>query len=56
MERSGDLVAAGAAVREAAESQDAELLIERGELSCNACQGCHWDYRFEEDPETIRTH
>jgi len=56
MERSGALVSAGAAVLEAAEAEDAAMLFERGELIFNACQGCHWDYRFEEDPSTIRTH
>lgn len=56
MERSGDLVRAGAAVLEAAEAEDAAMLFDRGELIFNACQGCHWDYRFEEDPSTIRTH
>jgi hypothetical protein len=56
MERARALIDAGAAVREAAEAHDPEMLFERGELIYNACQGCHWEYRFEEDPDTIRTH
>ncbi len=56
MDRARALVDAAASVREAAEERDAETLFDRGELIFNACQGCHWQYRFEEDPETIRTH
>lgn len=56
MRRAQDLIAAGEAVRDAARERNAELLFERGELIYNACQGCHWQYRFEDDPNTIRTH
>ena len=56
MARARALIDAGAAVREAAEARDAEMLFDRGELIFNACQGCHFEYRFEEDAETIRTH
>lgn len=56
MGRSRALIDAGKAVREAAREKNAELLFERGELVYDACQGCHWQYRFEDDPDTIRTH
>jgi hypothetical protein len=56
MVRAQALIDAGASVREAAEARDAPLVFERGELIFNACQGCHFEYRFEEDPETIRSH
>lgn len=56
MVRAQALIDAGAAVREATEARDAQTVFDRGELIFNACQGCHWEYRFEEDAGTIRTH
>jgi len=56
MERARALREAGEAVREAAKARNVEALFERGGFLFDACQGCHFDYRFEEDPNTIRTH
>ena len=56
MGRARALVDAGETVREAARDRDAEAVFVRGGYVFDACQGCHFDYRFEEDPNTIRTH
>ena len=56
MERARALREAGATVREAAKARDVAALFERGGYLFDACQGCHFDYRFEKDPKTIRTH
>ena len=56
MRRSLDLIEAAEKVLEAAEARDAQTLFDRGELIYNACQGCHWEYRFEDDPNVIRSH
>ena len=56
MQRSLDLIEAAERVLEAAEARDAQTLFDRGELIYNACQGCHWEYRFEDDPTVIRSH
>lgn len=56
MERAAALRDAGAAVHKAAKAKDVPALFERGGYLFDACQGCHFDYRFEKDPKTIRTH
>jgi hypothetical protein len=56
MERARALREAGDAVRKAAKAKDAAALFERGGDLFEACQGCHFDYRFTKDPNTIRTH
>lgn len=56
MERATALVDAGDSVRKAAKARDAAALFERGGYLFDACQGCHFQYRFEADPKTIRTH
>lgn len=54
MERAQALIDAGEAVLEAARAKDAMAVFDRSELSYNACENCHWDYRYEEDPSIIR--
>lgn len=56
MERARALREAGDSVRQAAKAKDAAALFERGGYLFDACQGCHFDYRFTKDPATIRTH
>ena len=43
-------------VRQAAKKHDAAGVFERGGDMFESCQGCHFAYRFEKDPKTIRTH
>jgi hypothetical protein len=56
MERSKALREAGASLHQAAKARNVEQVFERGGHLFDACQGCHFDYRFEKDPSTIRTH
>ncbi len=56
MERARALIDAAESIREAAEERNAQTVFDRGELIFNACQGCHFEYRFEDDPDTIRSH
>ena len=56
MERARALREAGAGVHEAAKARSVDALFERGGVLFEACQGCHFDYRFEKDPKVIRTH
>jgi hypothetical protein len=56
MQRAKALREAGASVHHAARARDAAAVFERGGLLFEACQGCHFEYRFTEDPGTIRTH
>ncbi|MEO8026927.1 MAG: hypothetical protein ABI823_10650 [Bryobacteraceae bacterium] len=56
MDRAKALREAGDQVRQAAKKHDADALFERGGYLFDACQGCHFEYRFEKDPKTIRTH
>ncbi|MFN0102084.1 MAG: hypothetical protein ACKV2U_08335 [Bryobacteraceae bacterium] len=56
MERARALREAGAAVHQAAKARDTAAVFERGGHLFDACQGCHFEYRFEKDPKTIRTH
>lgn len=56
MERAKALREAGAAVHKAAKAKDVPALFTTGGVLFEACQGCHFDYRFEKDPNTIRTH
>jgi len=56
MERARALREAGASVHQAAKARDVTALFERGGHLFDACQGCHFDYRFEKDPNTIRSH
>lgn len=55
MEYCRQLIEASAAVLESAEAYDADAVFERGELIYNACRGCHWEYRYEDDPGIMRT-
>jgi len=51
------LVDAGDGVRQAAKSKDPEQLFTRGGYLFDACQACHFQYRFtEKDPNTFRSH
>ena len=54
MEHCRRLIEGAAAVLESAEAYDADAVFERGELIYNACQGCHWEYRYEDDPGIMR--
>lgn len=56
MERARALRDAGASLHEAAKARDVAAIFERGGHLFDACQGCHFAYRFEKDPKTIRTH
>ena len=56
MARARALVDAGDTVRKAAKAHDVSALFERGGYLFDACQGCHFEFRFEADPKTIRTH
>ncbi|MBM3812983.1 MAG: hypothetical protein FJW20_15285 [Acidimicrobiia bacterium] len=56
MQRAAALRAAGDAVRKAARERNPEAVFNRGGQLFEACQGCHFEYRFEEDRTTIRTH
>jgi hypothetical protein len=56
MERARALREAGASVHEAAKARNVEALFERGGRLFDACQGCHFDYRYKMDPNTIRSH
>ena len=56
IERSRALRDAGAAVHQAAKARDAAAVFERGGYLFDACQGCHFDYRFTKNPNTIRSH
>lgn len=55
-QRSIALREAGAAVHKAAKARDPEAVFETGGQLFEACQGCHFEYRFAKDPATIRTH
>ena len=56
MERARALREAGASVHKAAVAKDVAGVFTQGGVLFEACQGCHFDYRFEKDPKTIRTH
>jgi cytochrome c556 len=56
MERARALREAGAAVHKAAKAHDVDALFEQGGILFEACQGCHFDYRYEKDPKVIRSH
>lgn len=47
---------AGTAVHEAAKARNATAVFERGGQLFEACQACHFEYRFKKDPNTMRTH
>lgn len=56
MERARALRDAAAGIHEAAKARDVAKVFERGGYLFDACQGCHFQYRFQKDPNTIRTH
>ena len=56
MERARALREAGASLHQAAKARDVAAVFERGGHLFDACQGCHFAYRFEKDPNTIRSH
>ena len=43
-------------VRLAAKKHDPAGVFDRGGDMFESCQGCHFAYRFEKDPKTIRSH
>ena len=56
MERARALREAGASIHKAAEARDVAAVFERGGHLFDACQGCHFEYRYAKDPKTIRSH
>lgn len=56
IERARALRDAGAQVSQAAKAKDVAALFDKGGTLFEACQGCHFQYRFEKDPKTMRTH
>lgn len=50
------MIAAAESVRTAAKARDVDALFTRGGDLFDTCQSCHFTYRFEKDPTTIRTH
>ena len=56
MDRARALREAGDAVHKAAKAKDVAALFEKGGDLFDACQGCHFDYRYEKDPNVIRSH
>jgi hypothetical protein len=56
MERAKALRVAGASVHQAAKARNPAAVFERGGHLFDACQGCHFDYRFKDDANTIRSH
>ena len=56
MDRARALREAGAAVHKAAKARDVDALFEKGGDLFEACQGCHFDYRYQKDPKVIRSH
>jgi hypothetical protein len=56
MERARALREAGASVHAAAKARDVAAVFERGGYLFDACQGCHFQYRYTKDPNTIRSH
>jgi hypothetical protein len=56
MERAAALREAGASVHEAAKARNASAVFERGGNLFDACQGCHFEYRYKNDPNTFRSH
>jgi hypothetical protein len=56
IERAKALREAGASLHQAAKARDVAAVFERGGHLFDACQGCHFQYRFEKDPSTIRSH
>ncbi|MBM3785822.1 MAG: cytochrome c [Acidobacteria bacterium] len=55
-ERCRALIEAAVSVRKAAKARDVDALFTQGGVLFEACQACHFAYRFEADPKTIRTH
>ncbi len=56
-ERCIALIDAADGVRQAAKAKDPEQVFTRGGHLFDACQGCHFQYRFTmKDPNTFRSH
>jgi hypothetical protein len=56
MERARALREAGASVHEAAKARNASAVFERGGVLFDACQGCHFEYRFKKEKDMFRSH
>jgi hypothetical protein len=56
MERARALREAGASVQQAAKEKNAAAVFERGGNLFEACQGCHFEYRFKEEKGMFRSH
>jgi hypothetical protein len=56
MERARALREAGASVHEAAKARNVQAVFERGGNLFEACQGCHFEYRFKAEKGMFRSH
>jgi hypothetical protein len=56
MDRARALREAGVSLHQAAKARDAAAIFERGGNLFDACQGCHFEYRYTKDPKMFRSH
>lgn len=54
MERAGALIDAASVALEAARNKDAAAVFDSGEGIYYACEGCHEQYRYDDEPSTMR--
>ena len=54
MERARALIDAASVALEAARNKDAAAVFDSGEGIYYACEGCHQQYRYDDDPSIIR--
>ena len=54
MERARALIDAASVALEAARNKDAAAVFDSGEGIYYACEGCHEQYRYDDDPSTMR--
>lgn len=54
MERAGALIDAASVALKAAQNRDAGAIFDSGEGIYYACEGCHVQYRYDDDPSVIR--
>jgi hypothetical protein len=54
MERARALIDAASVALKAAQNKDAGAIFDSGEGIYYACEGCHVQYRYDDDPSTIR--
>ncbi len=54
MERARALIDAASVALKAAQNKDADAIFDSGEGIYYACEGCHVQYRYDDDPSIIR--